>query len=72
MVDSSSLTLPEDPKEVEKVFNSLEREGLRRQHLLAFQDFCLTYWKRSLERFLSREDRSEIYEGLLVENGFLG
>ena len=35
------LTLPEGPKEVEKVFNSPEREELKRQHLLAFQDFCL-------------------------------
>jgi len=33
--------LPEDPKEARKVFNSPEREELKRQHLLAFQDFCL-------------------------------
>jgi len=41
MVDYPPLTLPEGPKEVEKVFNSPEREELKRQHLLAFQDFCL-------------------------------
>ena len=41
MVDYTPLTLPEGPKEVEKVFNFPEREELKRQHLLAFQDFCL-------------------------------
>ncbi len=41
MVDSLPLTLPEDPKEARKVFSSPEREELKQQHLLAFQDFCL-------------------------------
>jgi hypothetical protein len=41
MVDPSHLILPEDPKEAQKIFNSPEREELKRQHLLAFQDFCL-------------------------------
>jgi hypothetical protein len=54
MVDYPPLTLPEGPKEVEKVFNSHEREEMKRQHLLAFQDFCLDlmeeeYGKISLE-----------------------
>ena len=54
MVDYPPLTLPEGPKEVEKVFNSPEREEMKRQHLLAFQDFCLDlmeeeYGKISLE-----------------------
>ncbi len=52
--DIPSIILPEDPREVEKVFNSPEREELKRQHLLAFQDFCLDlmeeeYGKISLE-----------------------
>ena len=41
MADPSHLALPEDPKEAQKVFNSPEREELKRQHLLAFEDFCL-------------------------------
>ena len=41
MLDSLPVTLPEDPKEAEKVFSFPEREELKRQHLLAFQDFCL-------------------------------
>lgn len=41
MADPSPLVLPEDPKEAQKVFNSPEREELKRQHLLAFQDFYL-------------------------------
>jgi hypothetical protein len=39
--DILSIILPEGPKEVEKVFNSPDREEMKRQHLLAFQDFCL-------------------------------
>ena len=39
--DIPSIILPEGPKEALKVFNSLEREELKRQHLLAFRDFCL-------------------------------
>jgi hypothetical protein len=39
--DIQSLILPENPKEAQKAFNSPGREKLKRQHLLAFQDFCL-------------------------------
>ena len=39
--DIPSIILPEGPMEVEKVFNSPKREEMKRQHLLAFQDFYL-------------------------------
>jgi hypothetical protein len=39
--DIPSIILPKDIKEAQKVFNSPGREELKRQHLLAFQDFCL-------------------------------
>ncbi len=67
MVDSSSLTLPEDPKEVEKVFNSLEREGLRRQHLLAFQDFCLDLLEEEFGKIpLEEKIDPRFVKGLLI------
>jgi hypothetical protein len=52
--DIPSIVLPEDSKEAQKFFNSPEREEMKRQHLLAFQDFCLDlmeeeYGKISLE-----------------------
>ena len=67
MVDYPPLTLPEGPKEVEKVFNSPEREELKRQHLLAFQDFCLDLLKEEYGKIPPEEKiEPRFVKGLLI------
>jgi hypothetical protein len=67
MVDYLPLTLPEGPKEVEKVFNSPEREELKRQHLFAFQDFCLDLLEEEYGK-ISPEEKIDprFVKGLLI------
>jgi len=67
MADYPPLSLPEGPKEVEKVFNSPEREELKRQHLLAFQDFCLDLMEEEWEK-ISLEEKIDprLVKGLLI------
>jgi hypothetical protein len=67
MVDYPPLTLPEGPKEVGKVFNSPEREELKRQHLLAFQDFCLDLMEEEYGKiFLEEKIDPRFVKGLLI------
>ena len=67
MVDYPPLTLPEGLKEVEKVFNSPEREGLKRQHLLAFQDFCLVLLEEEYGKIPPEEKiEPRFVKGLLI------
>jgi len=67
MVDYPPLTLPEGPKEVEKVFNSLKGEELKRQHLLAFQDFCLDLFEEEYGKIPPEEKVDPRFvKGLLI------
>ena len=67
MLDYPPLTLPEGLKEVEKVFNSPEREGLKRQHLLAFQDFCLVLLEEEYGKIPPEEKiEPRFVKGLLI------
>ena len=71
MVDILPVTLPEGPKEVKKVFNSFECEELKRQHLLAFQDFCLDLFEEEYGK-ISPEEKIDprFVKGLLIRKQF--
>jgi len=65
--DIPSILLPKDPKEAQKVFNSLEREELKRQHLLAFQDFCLDLFEEEYGKIpLEEKIDPRFVKGLLI------
>jgi hypothetical protein len=67
MTDPSLLTLPEDPKEVQKVFHSPECGDLKRQYLLAFQDFCLDLLEEEYRnRPLGEKIDPRFVKGLLI------
>ncbi len=66
MVDSSSLTLPGDPKEARRAFNPLEREGLKPQHLLAFQDFCLDFFEEKYGKVSPEKMDPRFFKELLI------
>jgi len=65
--DIPSIILPEGPKEAQKVFNSPEREELKRQHLLAFQDFCLDLMEEEYGKIPPEEKVDpQFVKGLLI------
>jgi hypothetical protein len=65
--DIPSIILPECPKEVEKVFNSPEREEMKQKHLLAFQDFCLDLLEEEYGKISPEEKvNPQFVKGLLI------
>jgi hypothetical protein len=61
------IILPEDLKKAQRVFNSPEREELKRQHLLAFQGFCLDLLEEEYGKIpLEEKIGPRFVKGLLI------